>query len=293
MVAQPVRPDGAPANLTVFPGRRVASEDRPGYDAGSGQRAKRPPFAMIPRHVSEEYAAKAGLAAWGLFAVLAQYADEDGACWPSHQTLAKATGASRATVIRAIKKLQAIGLVQVEQRSTGEGAKTSNLYRIPALKHVSPADIPSSTSAHPHVSPADIPCITGGHKQEPVNENHVERDTPPTPPKGEAPAGRKSAKARLTPWPDGFALTDDLRRYAEAKGIRPDRVDAVFDDFHDKALAKAYRYADWERAWQAWVRSPYQDRDRALVGPAAAIAADEARARRRAQAHGTAYRPQR
>ena len=55
------------------------------------------------------------------------------------------------------------------------------------------------------------------------------------------------------PWPKDFLLADDMRRFAENEGIVD--CEREFANFHDKAIARGYRYIDWEAAWRNWVRS--------------------------------------
>lgn len=61
--------------------------------------------------------------------MLANYANEEGRCWPSIDTLCKDTGLSRATVKRALKKLEDRSLLIKAKRSKGP-LQTSNLYKL-------------------------------------------------------------------------------------------------------------------------------------------------------------------
>lgn len=59
---------------------------------------------------------------------LADYADENGSCFPSHQKTADRTGASVATVRRAVQRLEESGYITVERRHRGDGSQSSNRY---------------------------------------------------------------------------------------------------------------------------------------------------------------------
>jgi biotin operon repressor len=48
--------------------------------------------------------------------VLANYANKNGVCWPSQETIGQKTGLSRASVQRSIRSLKERGLIQVEAR---------------------------------------------------------------------------------------------------------------------------------------------------------------------------------
>jgi hypothetical protein len=64
-----------------------------------------------------------------VLAALADYASEDGKCWPSLRTLATRTELSRDTVLRAIRFLKSKNLIIVIRRGTGKSA-LSNLYQL-------------------------------------------------------------------------------------------------------------------------------------------------------------------
>jgi hypothetical protein len=59
---------------------------------------------------------------------LAEHADDDGVCWPGVERLAERTGFNRATVQRALARLEVDGLVSRQERCVPGGRQTSNLY---------------------------------------------------------------------------------------------------------------------------------------------------------------------
>ena len=59
--------------------------------------------------------------------MMANYADEDGKCWPSLNRLSDDTSMSRSTVQLAIKGLEAAGMLRIEHR-TQDGVKLPNYY---------------------------------------------------------------------------------------------------------------------------------------------------------------------
>ncbi len=46
-----------------------------------------------------------------VLAVLIVHANEDGVAWPSHATIARATGLGRSTVIRVLRELESLGAI--------------------------------------------------------------------------------------------------------------------------------------------------------------------------------------
>lgn len=58
---------------------------------------------------------------------VANYADEEGICWPSQEQLADDTELSRHSVMRALDQLEDMGLLDRERRHRGDGSRTSDL----------------------------------------------------------------------------------------------------------------------------------------------------------------------
>src|SRR5215472_8154305 len=58
---------------------------------------------------------------------LADHADADGKCWPSHKTTATRTELSRDTVVRSVRLLESKGFIRVVHRRNGLSA-SSNMY---------------------------------------------------------------------------------------------------------------------------------------------------------------------
>lgn len=61
--------------------------------------------------------------------MLANYADENGKCWPSITTISRETGISTASVKRAIKKLCDRGIISRQRQNRGN-IKSHNIYRL-------------------------------------------------------------------------------------------------------------------------------------------------------------------
>lgn len=61
---------------------------------------------------------------------LADHANDQGICWPGHDTVAKKARISRRTVIRTIEKLIHDGLLNVESSYRSNKSQTANVYRL-------------------------------------------------------------------------------------------------------------------------------------------------------------------
>lgn len=123
-------------------------------DAG---RDGRPPFFMVYRDAFERICAAepASLRPYMLtaYCCIANHIngrhEEDGA-FPSYGTIARETGISRASAIRAVRQLEASGLLTVTERQDAHGDRTSNLYTLTFLARVvsdsdHPAEVVSSS----------------------------------------------------------------------------------------------------------------------------------------------------
>lgn len=66
--------------------------------------------------------------------VVANYADEDGRCWPSHATIAKQSECSVSTVQRALRDLEKAGLLRRDERRRRDGTFTSDILQLLAAQ---------------------------------------------------------------------------------------------------------------------------------------------------------------
>jgi hypothetical protein len=72
-------------------------------------------------------------------------------------------------------------------------------------------------------------------------------------PKAQSVAKPKRAEKRKTPWPEGFALNDEMRAFAAERGWGQSRQDTEFEKFHQHALQSDRSLKDWVAGWRTWV----------------------------------------
>jgi hypothetical protein len=252
-------PSTTPRSLHVVP--LTIGEERATYDARPTHERVR--LTVIEAEVVRDVCRDCGTAA-AMYFLLETYADANGECWPSYDTLAEGLGITRRQAIRLVAKLEAAGYVFISERRTARKHNQTNLYTLPYHRKArnGGGDITSDTSGD---TTSDTTSDTSGAPESPkvvVSSREVFRSskgvTPPTP----SPEKKPPRAKPKTSWPDDLTLTDELRRIAIDAQISPDRVDAVFEGWRDAAGAKGYRYVDWTLAWRNWVKSPYQDHDR-------------------------------
>lgn len=198
-----------------------------------------------------------------LLLALADNADDDGLCWPSIDTIARKCCTDRRNVFRQLGELEALGQISREQRSGH-----SNLYHVHPIPAVSGGNtatggiLPPVANSHPPVvtvPPKGVvsPPPTRG---KPATQNHHE-------PSSEPPKNRTGRAAAKTAMPDGFAISDGVRKWAEGKGHAD--LDAHFESFVRKCSAKGYTYANWDQAFQNAIIDNW-----ARLKPAGGIASD-------------------
>ena len=173
-------------------------------------------FGIIPE---ELFAGDLSPAQISLYVALSLYADKDGYCYPSYETLAGKLNRTKGWVSTNIKSLESSQIIKIEQRGCQK-------YGFRLLLTVQPTKQPFSI-LNGTVQPA---------KQNNTNEHNHKRE-------------RRS----LTTIPADFRLTDDLIAY-----LKKERPDLNAEEFHQHFVlqceAKGYRYKNWKSAWKAWVR---------------------------------------
>lgn len=65
----------------------------------------------------------------------------------------------------------------------------------------------------------------------------------------------RETRAVLVKLPDGFAISDSVKRWAQAKGHG--QLEAHLEAFIETATAKAYAYADWDMAFKKAIREDW------------------------------------
>lgn len=155
----------------------LVGDDDPAFDDTSKHC---PGFSIVPAQV---LAMKSGYAS-GVYSALAKYANADGICWPSMETLCDQCGWSRTIVERTLKALEEAGHIVRERRSF-QGMKRSNIYRITANVQIVPT-VPTIVPTVRTDSTHSANRWYGAYDElEPRELEPRELDIPPKSPKGE------------------------------------------------------------------------------------------------------------
>jgi Helix-turn-helix domain len=205
--------------------------------------------------------------------VLADYADDDGVCWPSTRTLADDCETDQRTVRRLLTRLRDSGLI-VWETQTGR----MNVYRLalrPALvgEGSSPSVVDHSGRSagrrgegpRPSVGEGSSPSTEGprpslspstGEGPRPSTEG---RGVPKV--RGQAPLNHQrtpknqlqesgAPRATLTPFPPDWHPHRGHERTAERRGVDLDHEAA---QYRAHALANDRRLADWDAGFDGWL----------------------------------------
>ena len=166
---------------------------------------------------------------------LADFADDDGYCFPSYEVLAKKISKSKRTAIRAVEKLTELGFLQKEKRELKDGTSSANLYKIlsendrvtqthPRVtnekERVTSMTLPSDTDDTPRVT-SMTPCSDKGVTPINITTNRtvsrtiIEPSINPLPPKG------VSLPDFIDPnlWQEYLAYKKERREKLSSKGI--------------------------------------------------------------------------
>jgi len=97
--------------------------------------------------------------------LLANKADENFSCYPSIRTLMAESGAGRSTVMRALKELEAIGLITRQAQFHDSGARRSSRYYLnhPLARHCLPRPDPPRPDSKPPPSRFATGGVSGRH----------------------------------------------------------------------------------------------------------------------------------
>lgn len=109
----------------------------------------------------------------------------------------------------------------------------------------------ASTVRHTPQESASTPSYLDPDPVVGSSSGNLDTDRPPLPPKG----GGKRTKAKTT-IPDDFAITDEMRAWADEKAPGVD-IDVETERFLDRNRREGSTYADWPAAWRYWMTTDY------------------------------------
>lgn len=205
-----------------------------------------------------------------LMIALANYADADSRCYPSHRVLADDTCLTERTILSALKSLEAQGFVSRFERRRQDGSRASDLIKLDFERgfqqpaDISPPeeiDVPSKPQltviGGETVSPPTTfePRINRQKKNQESNPVGLDASQAENDLFGAARPARPLRGSRLaSDWTPSVAD----RSFAEDNGLSPLKTERTAASFRDYWLAKPGQGGvklDWSATWRNWVRS--------------------------------------
>ena len=167
---------------------------------------------------------------------LADYADDDGVCWPSMNRLADKCNVSRRTILRNINVLKDDGILSSSHRHREDGSMSSSRYVIHAETQCD--------TLRQNVTP---PCDTGvTPPATPVSHHEPSLESP-----------FRKERGRAGRIPENWLPSPDNILFAINEGFQENQVGRIADKFKDYWTAASGRNAakkDWDATWRNWVR---------------------------------------
>lgn len=185
---------------------------------------------------------------------LADWAGDDGRCWPSVGQMAKKCSKSERTVQATLRSLCGKGLLRREDRP-GKGT----------IWFVNPRSDCTPAAASPVQPTTETPAAVAPNT---LRTTKAQKDKPSVP----------RARAVPTRLPMDWKPSEDDLSYARQRGFGPSQTDDIAADFLTYwTLGKGRNttHLNWSAAWQQWVRKekPRADRDEAEARAASTIEA--------------------
>lgn len=194
-----------------------------------------------------------------LLVVLADFANDEGLCWPSIKSLAENADLGERHVSAELKELAKAGYITIEEVSgksnhyrihPPEGMNhSSGVKKAKGMNHSSGVNHSASrTTVHPtpepQFTPGDEPQFT-----QTINRTIKEPlDIAPT------SISRKTKKVPSA-IPDEFEVTDKMYEWAAGNGWSRRQVDGDTEQFRDYHRGKGSLHVDWVATWRTWMRN--------------------------------------
>jgi hypothetical protein len=196
---------------------------------------------------------------------LGEWANDDGVCWPSHDTIAKRVGVGRRQVIRIIEQLVELGVVEQIERK-----QHSNVYRVRCditMSHLKQPETASDVTSVAHVTPMSDVTLGAPDVTSRASRCDIAMSPEPLEPPKEPSERARASKA--THIPEAFDVTDDLYTWAETElGLLPVVVDRETAKFLDHFRANGGTKKNWLAAWRNWMRRAVEFAPRGKGGAA-------------------------
>lgn len=189
---------------------------------------------------------------------LADFANDEGYCWPSLERLSKKCGISRSTLKSQLANLCNDGFIRKELRkkvtASGELTNDTNVYWI-MLNKLGGSESDLGQNSPQSKSGLGRNSSKGRPKSDPKPSiDPSDLIDPPIVPQTAAKQNRKKNHKAVS-MPEGFAIQADMAKwYTEQPEFTLD-MEAATAQWRDAMLSKQRKYVDWPAAWRNGMRN--------------------------------------
>ncbi|PSW14763.1 helix-turn-helix domain-containing protein [Photobacterium sanctipauli] len=191
---------------------------------------------------------------------LADFANDEGYCWPSLERLAKKCGVSRSTVKAQIKSLCEMRIITKECRvkPAKEGAKNNdtNMYWIDVRQLQNSDSTPVENQPRSNSDLGQISAKGGPEADPKPSLDPSDLKDPPIVPQAsnlDKPTS-KTRKPSKTLLPAQFHVSDEMAQWYAQQNFSLDVHDAT-NQWADAMIARGSKYTDWIAAWRNGMRN--------------------------------------
>lgn len=187
-------------------------------------------------------------------------------CYPSFDYIAWKLGADRKTVMRAVARMEARGVLTVTREHRRNNRYTINLEVLPDKPpfegRKGTQDLGSQKGTQAPKGPKEgVKGTQGGTERDPIGSQikgphpSVNHESYPS---VEPSVGAERAKRRPSRIPATFAITDEMRAWASAKlDATPQQLATATEGFIDYWLGEGKTKVDWPATWRGWMRREF------------------------------------
>ncbi len=216
----------------------------------------RTPFAVVPTTAATDH--RLGVIDLRVLIALLSFCNKVGRCWPSRQAISERCGYSEQTVSRATARLARCGWVT--KITAGRRGRAVTYLVVPPAMPGSETISGSGTMSGSDTSMvpgSDIEVRETVPESSTLTDQHQNRIGERTNTRAAlmsaATATSAGSGTAKTPIPASFDISAELRTWAAKHGY--DGLKQHLDYFRDVAIARGYRYADWDAAFRNAIRS--------------------------------------
>lgn len=178
---------------------------------------------------------------------LADFANDDGECWPSMRRIAEKARMTERGAQKIARRLVDDGFLEI---NTGGGRHGCNRYLIITSERANPVHPPNdvhprTTEQKPRTAKQETP-----NPRSPEPSRTIKEPSLSLVPSAPQPKAKPKNASSL---PDNWVPSDRNLADAYERGFNDQEIFDVATRFRDYHLAKGTRFKDWNAGWRTWL----------------------------------------